>query len=155
MALILGEDPSSGEEEMGLLDIVKNMFGKPASEPIEPAVRTPVVEPEPIQVIEVDAAELMAERRAGKAPLLLDCREPFEWRQVRIPGSLHIPMNSIPYRLAELDRAADIVVVCAHGNRSYDVASFLSERGFAARSLQGGVVAWQAQNGEVESDYGR
>jgi rhodanese-related sulfurtransferase len=113
------------------------------------------VEPEPVQVVEVDVTELIAERRAGKSPLLLDCREPFEWRQVRIPGSLHIPMNSIPYRLAELDTAADIVVVCAHGNRSYDVAGFLSERGFAARSLQGGIADWQAQSGEVESDYGR
>jgi rhodanese-related sulfurtransferase/predicted nucleotidyltransferase len=155
MALILGEDPSSGEEEMGLLDIVKNMLGRPVSEPIEPPVRTPVVEPEPVSVVEVSAQELIAERRAGKSLLLLDCREPFEWRQVRIPGSLHIPMNSIPYRLAELDKAADIVVICAHGNRSYDVAGFLSDRGFAARSLQDGITEWHIQGGEVESDYGR
>jgi len=71
---------------------------------------------------------------------------------VRIPGSLHIPMRQIPGRLAEIDRAADIVVVCAHGNRSYSVAGYLIENGFAARSLRGGVADWQARGGEVESD---
>ena len=138
---------------MGLLDKVKNILGKPASGTIEPLVRTTAVERDPVQVMEVDATELMAERRAGRSPLLLDCREPFEWRQVRIPDSLHIPMNSIPHRLAELDKAAEIVVVCAHGNRSYDVAGFLTNNGFIARSLRGGVAAWQAQGGQVESDY--
>jgi rhodanese-related sulfurtransferase len=140
---------------MGLVDIFKRILGGPESEPLERSAMAPIPELEPVSIVEVDAADLMAELRNGKSPVLLDCREPFEWRQVRIPGSLHIPMNSIPYRLAELDGEADIVVVCAHGNRSYDVASFLSERGFAARSLQGGIVAWQAQSGEVESDYGR
>jgi hydroxyacylglutathione hydrolase len=85
--------------------------------------------------------------------LLLDCREPFEWKQVRIPGSLHIPMNEIPYRLTEVDREADVVVICAHGIRSCAVAAFLSEKGFAARSLKGGVATWQSRGGEIESDH--
>ena len=97
----------------------------------------------------------MAERRNGQQPMLLDCREDYEWRQVRIPGSLHIPMRQIPGRLAEIDRAANIVVVCAHGNRSYSVAGYLIENGFAARSLRGGVAEWQARGGDVESDYTR
>ena len=74
---------------------------------------------------------------------------------MRIPGSLHIPMRQIPGRLAEIDRAADIVVVCAHGNRSYSVAGYLIENGRAARSLRGGVAEWQARGGEVENDATR
>jgi rhodanese-related sulfurtransferase len=139
---------------MGLLDAVKNLFGKPASEQYEAPLATTLAEPEPIKVVELDAIELMAERRNGGSPLLLDCREPFEWKQVRIPGSLHIPMNEIPYRLAELDKEANIVVVCAHGVRSYSVAGFLTEKGFAARSLKGGVATWQSRGGEVESGHG-
>ena len=139
---------------MGLLDVIKNLFSVPTSEQSEASLPAPSPELEPVSVVEVDAAELMAERRGGNSLLLLDCREPFEWSQVRIPGSLHMPMNTIPYRLAELDKEADIVVACAHGNRSYDVAGFLAEHGFAARSLRGGIAAWQARGGEVESDYG-
>lgn len=139
---------------MGLLDTVKNLFGKPASEQVEALVTATLPEPEPVKVVELNAAQLMAERQNGKSPLLLDCREPYEWKQVRIPGSLHLPMNEIPYRLAELDKEADIVVVCAHGIRSYAVAGFLTENGFVARSLKGGLATWQTQGGVVEADYG-
>ena len=56
-------------------------------------------------------------------------------------------MREIPSRLAELDRAADIVVVCAHGNRSYGVAGYLIENGFRARSLRGGTAGWRRRVG--------
>ena len=61
-------------------------------------------------------------------------------------------MREIPYRLGELDRAADIVVVCAHGNRSYGVAGYLIENGFRACSLKGGIAGWQSQGGEIAHD---
>lgn len=138
---------------MSLLDEIRNLFSESSSEQLGKREAPPVPEPEPIRVVEVDVKDLMIERRNGSLPLLLDCREPFEWKQARIPGSLHMPMNTIPSRLAELDKEADIVVVCAHGVRSFSVTGFLVENGFAARSLQGGLVMWQVQGGEVESDY--
>ena len=97
--------------------------------------------------------DLRAERENGKSPVLLDCRDSYEWVQMRIPGSLHMPMGTIPYRLAELEKEVDIVVVCAHGARSYTVAGYLTENGFSARSLKGGLANWQVQGGDVESDY--
>jgi rhodanese-related sulfurtransferase len=134
---------------MSLIDTLKRTFG--GVPPPMPIPATPP-EPEEVKIVEVAATDLIVERHSGHQPLLLDCREDYEWRQVRIPRSLHIPMRQIPVRLAELDRAADIVVVCAHGNRSYSVAGYLIENGFAARSLRGGVAEWQARGGEIESD---
>ncbi len=138
---------------MSLLDEIRNLFGESSSEQIADRETPPVPEPEPIRVVEVGAKDLMIECQNGTPPLLLDCRELFEWKQARIPGSLHMPMNTIPSRLAELDKEADIVVICAHGVRSYSVTGFLVENGFAARSLQGGLAMWQVQGGEVEGDY--
>ena len=103
------------------------------------------------EVPEIDVASLMRERRSGNQVTILDCREPYEWRQVRIPGSVHIPMNEIPARLPELDKQADIIVICAHGYRSYNVAEYLIQHGFSARSLHGGIFDWYKQHGEVES----
>jgi len=139
---------------MGLLDSLRRAFAGAASKPASGAPVTAASRPEPeeIRVPEVTATELMAERRDGGAPLLLDCRENYERRQGYIPGSTHIVMREIPYRLGELDRAADIVVVCAHGNRSYGVAGYLIENGFRARSLRGGTAGWQAQGGEIGHD---
>jgi rhodanese-related sulfurtransferase len=114
----------------------------------------PEPEEEP-RVPEVTAHELMAEMREEQdaARLLLDCREHYERAQSYIPDSLHIPMNSIPTRLAELDRDTEIVVYCAHGNRSYGVAGWLNQQGYTARSLKGGIVDWQHRGGAIESAY--
>lgn len=76
-------------------------------------------------------------------PLLLDVREPWEWQKCALAGSRHMPMHSVPVHVDELDPAVPIVVVCHHGMRSYQVASFLERNGFdAVFNLQGGVDAW-------------
>lgn len=137
---------------MSWIDTLKRTLGGVPPPPTPLSATPPEPEPEEIKIVEVAAADLIVERHSGHQPILLDCREDYEWRQVRIPRSLHIPMRQIPGRLAEIDRAANIVVVCAHGNRSYSVAGYLIENGFAARSLRGGVAEWQARGGEVESD---
>ena len=134
---------------MGLLDSLKKSFAKQTTPGMAPGSAGPKPGPEEIKVSEVTAMELMAEMRNGSAPLVLDCRENYERRQGYIPGSMHIVMREIPYRLSEVDRSADIVVVCAHGNRSYGVAGYLIENGFRARSLKGGTVGWKAQGGEI------
>lgn len=117
--------------------------------------RQPEPQQEPLVVPEIQPSELIPRYRNGAAPKLLDCREPFEWAQVRIPGSIHIPMNQIPERLSELDRDAEWVVVCAHGNRSYAVAGYLLHNGLKAASLAGGVTDWWMRGGDTESDYRR
>lgn len=77
------------------------------------------------------------------APLLLDVREPWEWDRCSLPGSRHLPMNSVPTHLDSLDPAQPVVVICHHGVRSYQVAHFLDRNGFdAVFNLQGGVDAW-------------
>jgi rhodanese-related sulfurtransferase len=134
---------------MGLLDSLKKSFLKQALPATVAVPAGPKPEPDEIRVPEVTAIELMAELRSGGAPLVLDCRESYERRQGYIPGSVHIVMREIPYHLDEIDRSADIVVACAHGNRSYGVAGYLIENGFRARSLRGGTVGWQAQGGAI------
>jgi rhodanese-related sulfurtransferase len=108
-----------------------------------------------VRVPEVTAADVIAGLSNGSQakPLLLDCREDFERRQNHIPNSVHIPMNTIPYRLADLARDQAIVVYCAHGNRSYGVAGWLIQQGYVASSLRGGIVDWQARGGTVESGW--
>lgn len=140
---------------MSLWQTLKQALGRDEKAAFSTPTR-PTRQPEPEPVVpEISADELLALRANGNAAnlLLLDCREPWEWRQAHIPGSLHIPMNETPFRLGELDKNREIVVVCAHGNRSYGVAGYLIQHGFRASSLRGGIVAWHARGGEVESDY--
>ena len=79
-------------------------------------------------------------------PLLLDVRENWEYALGHIDGSTHIPMNTIPARIEELDEDADIVCICHHGARSMSVAAFLERNGFEKiTNLTGGVHAWAVQ----------
>jgi rhodanese-related sulfurtransferase len=76
-------------------------------------------------------------------PLLLDVREPWEFDVARIPGAQLMPMRAIPARYPELHRDAEIVVVCHHGARSYQVGLFLEQQGFGnVINLYGGMAAW-------------
>ena len=94
-------------------------------------------------VSEMAPAELAARRATGNAPLVLDVREGWELNVASIPDVLHIPMNEIPARLAELDKDREIVVMCRSGGRSSQVAHFLARNGFrSVANLSGGILAW-------------
>lgn len=83
---------------------------------------------------------------AREKPVLVDVREQRELDIARLDGAMHIPMQAIPARYAELDRESDIVVVCHHGGRSMHVAMFLERAGFGrVFNLAGGVDAWARQ----------
>ena len=85
-------------------------------------------------------------RRMKEAPgsvVLLDVREPFERELASIEPSLHIPMNDVPRRLAEIPRDHQVVVYCHTGARSMMVASYLEGEGFpSVANLTGGIDAW-------------
>ena len=55
-------------------------------------------------------------------------------------------MREIPARLAELDAAKPLVVMCHSGGRSRRVAEFLQGNGFTnVFNLKGGIDAWSTQ----------
>lgn len=81
--------------------------------------------------------------------VLVDVREPEEYAAGYIEGSKLIPLGEISVRAEqELDKQADIVLYCAHGIRSLYALAALQKLGFEKlRSLDGGIVAWEEQNG--------
>ncbi len=82
-------------------------------------------------------------------PILLDVREGWELQTASAkPEALdlvHMPMQSIPARLDELDKSRPIACLCHHGGRSMQVASFLLQHGFQVVNVAGGIHAWSAQ----------
>ena len=123
---------------MSIVDSLKKALGvqqAPETQHQAPA-RQADPEREEIKVPEVAVPDLMAELQAGGAerPFLLDIREPYERRQGHIEDDAFIPMNSLPARLGEVPRDANLVVYCAHGNRSYSVTGWLQQQGFRARA---------------------
>jgi rhodanese-related sulfurtransferase len=82
-------------------------------------------------------------------PILLDVREAWEVQTAcakpEVLDLVHMPMQSIPARLDELDKTRPIACLCHHGSRSMQVASFLLQHGFEVVNVAGGIHAWSAQ----------
>jgi rhodanese-related sulfurtransferase len=92
---------------------------------------------------QISPLELKQRLDRGDDLVLLDVREAEELAIARLVGAVHIPMGEIAGRLHEIDPAAEIVVMCHHGVRSTQVASFLAQRDFVrVINLTGGIDAW-------------
>jgi molybdopterin/thiamine biosynthesis adenylyltransferase/rhodanese-related sulfurtransferase len=96
------------------------------------------------QIVEVDPAG--AEQRLADGALLLDVREPDEYEQGAVPGSLHIPRGHLEAQIEARvgDRDRPIVVMCAGGVRSAFAAKTLQELGYTdVVSMDGGFNKWK------------
>lgn len=92
---------------------------------------------------DISVEQLAQWRASGKNFVLLDVREPFELQASSLTEALHIPMRQIPARFQELDRNAEIAVLCHYGERSAHVVRFLSAQGFASvHNVAGGIDAY-------------
>jgi CRP-like cAMP-binding protein/rhodanese-related sulfurtransferase len=93
-----------------------------------------------LQWVDYDGArEIVA--KGGK---WLDVRLPSEFQNFRIDEAVNIPLYFIRLKLNALDKKTPYVVCCDTGRRSSAAAYILSERGFEAHVLKGGLAATEA-----------
>jgi rhodanese-related sulfurtransferase len=74
--------------------------------------------------------------------VVIDVREPAEYREGHVPAARNVPMSQFTNRLNEIERDRPVYVVCASGNRSAVVADFLTRSGIEAINVTGGTTAW-------------
>jgi adenylyltransferase/sulfurtransferase len=92
---------------------------------------------------EISCKELKAAFDRGDNLVLLDVRESFELEISRFDDLVEIPMDEVMSRIGELDKDADIVVVCRTGNRSSTITDMLISAGFkTVRNMAGGMNEW-------------
>jgi len=77
--------------------------------------------------------------------LILDVREPGEFKMGHAEGAVNIPLNSLRPRMHELPRDREILVYCAVGQRSYYASRALRLHGFNARNISGGMRSYHAE----------
>lgn len=91
----------------------------------------------------VTPTELNEKLKFGKHPLILDVRQPDEFRRAHIKGAKLVPLNEIYRHLTELPKGREIVCVCDSGSRSRSAAKILAKEGFTVMDMKGGMVAWR------------
>ncbi len=95
---------------------------------------------------EISAKELKNKFANNDDFLLVDVREPEEFADSRIPGSVLIPVagfvDASAFKL--LPRDKEIILHCRSGIRSATCLALIQKAGFTnSRHLDGGIVAWE------------
>lgn len=108
---------------------------------------------------QLDATTLQAWLRDGKQVTVLDVRPQEQRDDWYIPGSVHIDAyarlkTNDPHALDALDIPKDqpVVAVCAAGQTSMIAAERLTQQGYDAASLTGGMKAWSLAWNTAEVD---
>lgn len=91
----------------------------------------------------ITVVELNEKLKFGKHPLVLDVRQPDEFRTGHITGAKLIPLNELHRKIKELPKGREIVCICASGSRSISAAKMLAKEGFSVMNVKGGMLAWR------------
>jgi len=88
---------------------------------------------------------------ARKQVILVDTRDKAVFSRVHLPGAVHMPIDEIESRLAELQMLqAAPVLYCRSGEQTKDLAAKLAADGMPISYLDGGVLSWEAAGLPVE-----
>ena len=85
---------------------------------------------------------------AGKQLNIIDVREPGEVVQGKIPTAINMPLGLVEFRMHELDKSKEYIMVCRSGGRSGQATMFLESQGYNVINMNGGMLA--SKEGEVE-----
>ncbi|MSQ60396.1 MAG: rhodanese-like domain-containing protein [Betaproteobacteria bacterium] len=81
-----------------------------------------------------------------KDAVVVDVREPAEFKSAHVANSRNIPFGELESKLKELEKFKDrpILLLCQAGNRSATATGTLKKAGFMdVAALAGGLAAWQ------------
>ena len=81
---------------------------------------------------------------AGLNPIIVDVREPYEFKAGHIPGAINLPLGNLA-KLAETqlpDKNALIYLYCRSGARSQSGAMQLVRQGYTSLYDLGGIINW-------------
>jgi rhodanese-related sulfurtransferase len=98
--------------------------------------------------------ERVKELVEGGEAQLVDVREDYEWEAGRIAGALHIGLEQLPGRAAEIDKDRPVIFQCRVGNRSAFAMEAFRNGGYDAYNLAGGIQAWADAGLPLEPEDG-
>lgn len=104
------------------------------------------------QSLHLSVADFQAALREGMAFRVIDARTVIDYEDGHLPGALFLTVDLQFQALDEWPKDTPVVVYSNHGERSLARASHFKAYGLTnVRSLDGGLAAWRAAGGAVET----
>jgi rhodanese-related sulfurtransferase len=92
-----------------------------------------------------------AKKRQEQGALLIDVREPDEWKAGHAAGARHIPLSQLDKHLAGLPKDRELLFICQTGMRSARAVARAREAGLdKVHNVKGGLSTWQRARLPVE-----
>ncbi|HWI47364.1 MAG TPA: rhodanese-like domain-containing protein [Rummeliibacillus sp.] len=79
----------------------------------------------------------------GKEINIIDVRQPEEVAAGKISIAQNIPLGLLEFRMNELDKNLEYIMVCHAGGRSAQATMFLEDQGYKVVNMDGGMLAWE------------
>lgn len=74
---------------------------------------------------------------------IIDVRETEEVKAGKIPGAVNIPLSLLEFRLQDIDKSKEHILVCRSGSRSSMAGKMLENRGYRVTNMDGGMLEWK------------
>lgn len=94
---------------------------------------------------QLTAKEVESKLNEGQDLNIIDVREVDEVKARKIPGITHIPLGLLEFRMHELDKSKEYVMVCRSGGRSGRACQLLDSHGFKVINMTGGMDAYEGK----------
>jgi rhodanese-related sulfurtransferase len=104
------------------------------------------------QILMIDTQTLANWLEFGNA-CLYDVRENHEYARARIPGSMLLPLSIFTPDQVLIPPEKKLIFHCRSGVRCGQAANIMQVSGFKGPiyRLEGGIIAWQVNGGEIKS----
>lgn len=91
------------------------------------------------------AKEVQEKLENGEKLNIIDVREVDEVKEGKIPEAIHIPLGLVEFKMNELDKKKQYVMVCRSGARSGRAATYLEGQGFDVINMDGGMMSYEGK----------
>src|SRR5215213_2244437 len=90
----------------------------------------------------ISPADYVNQYQINTPHMLLDVRNPEEYADGHIAGSINIPLEELSSQLSQVPQNIMVVVYCRSGNRSAQAVALLKDAGYTQVLDMGGIVEW-------------
>ncbi|OIN67270.1 rhodanese [Exiguobacterium sp. KRL4] len=91
------------------------------------------------------AKEVQEKLENGEQLNIIDVREVDEVKEGKIPEAIHIPLGLVEFKMNELDKKKQYVMVCRSGARSGQATNYLEGQGFDVINMDGGMMSYEGK----------